>query len=305
VSATAGPVAAGEVMAPDLAARVTAFARACKSATRSVALYPGEHPAVAESLEAVKAAADAATAHGELPIAVVPDALTVHGRAMARPDPTVAEFAGILHRHQVGQLSIRPGTDAGVWRRFLALLALPPDQARLRGGLGKLWASEGETRVELRIVDYNELLRSRLVGDRATWAENPCTCGRAWPLLQQVDGRVLDAFTTPGGGTIDGCYFTMGFFGLDWLEKFQVIQETPDLLRVFIVPRDPAASRESVEGDLAHYDEHVRIVLGPTCRVEYEFVDAIAPSPQGKHRYTISRLAEQDAGLRGQDAHGR
>jgi len=200
VSATAGPVAAGEVMAPDLAARVTAFARACKSATRSVALYPGEHPAVAESLEAVKAAADAATAHEELHIAVVPDALTVHGRAMARPDPTVAEFAGILHRHQVGQLSIRPGTDAGVWRRFLALLALPPEQARLRGGLGKLWASEGETRVELRIVDYNELLRSRLVGDRATWDAIVAECleGSSFTLDESSIELLLGVLDDPG-----------------------------------------------------------------------------------------------------------
>ena len=53
-------------MAPDLAARVTAFARACKAATRSVALYPGEHPAVTEALEAVTAAAEAATAAAQL-----------------------------------------------------------------------------------------------------------------------------------------------------------------------------------------------------------------------------------------------
>ena len=83
------------------------------------------------------------------------------------------------------------------------------------------------------------LVRYR-IGDRATWAEGPCTCGRAWPLLARVDGRVMDAFSTPGGGTIDGCYFTMGFFGRDWLEKFQVVQETPDLVRVFIILRDPA-----------------------------------------------------------------
>jgi phenylacetate-CoA ligase len=141
------------------------------------------------------------------------------------------------------------------------------------------------------------LVRYR-IGDRATWAEGPCTCGRAWPLLQQVNGRVMDAFATPGGGTIDGCYFTMGFFGRDWVEKFQVVQEAPDLLRVFIVLRDPATPRERFEADIAHYDEHARTVLGPACRVEYEFVDAITPSPQGKHRYTISKLATLDAELR-------
>jgi len=161
--------AALEPMSSDMAAKVTAFARACKAAARTVALYPGEHPAVGTALAAVTAAAEEATSTALLQLAVRPDALTVEGRAIPRPDAAVADLAGILHRHQVGQLTIRPLTDADTWRRFLALLSLPPDQARLRGGLGQLWASEGETRIEVRTLDYNELLRSRVRGDKATW----------------------------------------------------------------------------------------------------------------------------------------
>ena len=163
------PTVAPDPMPAELAARVTAFARACKAAVRTVALYPGEHPAVASALAAVTAAAEAATAQALLPLAVRPDGLTVDGRPVARPDAAVADLAAILHHHQVGQLTIRPLTDADTWRRFLALLSLPPDQARLRGGLGKLWASEGETRIEVRTLDYNELLRSRVRGEQATW----------------------------------------------------------------------------------------------------------------------------------------
>jgi hypothetical protein len=160
---------APEPMSADMAARVTAFARACKAAVRTVALYPGEHPAVGTALAAVTAAAEEATANALLQLAVRPDALTVEGRAIPRPDAAVADLAGILHRHQVGQITIRPLTDAETWRRFLALLSLPADQARLRGGLGELWASEGETRIEVRTLDYNELLRARVRGDKATW----------------------------------------------------------------------------------------------------------------------------------------
>lgn len=136
------------------------------------------------------------------------------------------------------------------------------------------------------------LIRYR-IGDRATWAEGPCTCGRAWPLLAQVNGRVMDAFATPGG-TIDGCYFTMGFFGRDWIESFQVVQERPDLVRAYIVPRDRHLTIESVAEDLRDYDEHVRTVMGQACRTEYEFVDTITPSPQGKHRYTICKVPPPD-----------
>jgi len=167
---------APEPMPAELSARVTAFARACKAAARSVALYPGEHPAVASALTAVTAAAEAATAGHHLPLAVLPDGLTVDGRVMARPDPTVADFAALLHRHQVGRMTLLPQTDVDTWRRFLALVALPPDQARLRGGLGNLWASEGESRIEVRSLDYGELLRSHLYGDEATWNAIVANC---------------------------------------------------------------------------------------------------------------------------------
>jgi HEAT repeat protein len=186
-------------MAADLAARVTAFARACKAAARSVALYPGEHPAVASALAAVTAAAEAATAGLHLPLAVLPDGLTVEGRAMTRPDATVADFAALLHRHQVGQLTLLPQTDIDTWRRFLALVALPPDQARLRGGIGKLWASEGESRIEVRSLDYGELLRSRLHGDEATWDAIVARCleGSSFSLDQGLIEMLFGVLQDP------------------------------------------------------------------------------------------------------------
>ena len=189
-STAVGPIAGIEPMAPELAARVTAFARACKTAARSVALYPGEHPAVAAALVAVTAAAEAATTSTTLQIDVLPNALTVNGRAMARPDGAVTDLAALLYRHQVGQLSIHPQADADLWRRFLALLALPPDRTRLRGGLGKLWASESEPRIEIRSLDFNELLRSRIRGEQATWSAIIAGCLEGHTV--SVDDRTVE-----------------------------------------------------------------------------------------------------------------
>ena len=197
--AAADQTPAFEPMAPDLAGRVTAFARACKAAARSVALYPGEHPAVASALTVVTAAAEAATSGRHLPLAVLPDGLTVDGRALARPDATVADFAALLHRHQVGLLTLLPQTDADTWRRFLTLLAMPADQARLRGGLGKLWASEGESRIEVRTLDYGELLRSRLHGDEASWDAIIARCleGSAFALDQGLIEMLFGVLQDP------------------------------------------------------------------------------------------------------------
>jgi phenylacetate-CoA ligase len=134
------------------------------------------------------------------------------------------------------------------------------------------------------------LIRYR-IGDRAAWADGPCSCGRAWPLLKEVSGRVNDAFRIPDGGTIDGCFFTMGFFGREWLERFQVVQETPDLVRAYLVLRQPVPPQDELERELAGYADHVRLVL-PDAKVDFQIVDAIKPSPQGKHRYTISKLID-------------
>ena len=169
-------VAETEPLAPELAARVTAFARACKAATRTVALYPPEHPAVGMALDAITSAAHVATAASALKLAVLPETLSVEGRHLARTDVAVAEFAALLHSHQVGQLTVHPLTDTDLWRRFLALLALPPDQTRLRGGLGRLWSSEGQPRIEVRSLDYREMLRSQLTGDRASWDRIVASC---------------------------------------------------------------------------------------------------------------------------------
>ncbi len=170
------PAAGAGPMPPDLANRIAAFARACRAAARAVALYPSDHPALAAALEAVTAAAEEAAGGSALSLAVLPDALMVDGRRMLKPDPAAAEIAGLLHRHQVGLFSVHPHTTPEVWRLFLALLTLQPEQARLRGGLSRLWASEGETRIELRAVNYHELLRVRSGGERATWEAIAAQC---------------------------------------------------------------------------------------------------------------------------------
>ena len=41
-----------ETLSPDLAQRLTEFARACKAATRSVTLYPGGHPSTSMAPDA-------------------------------------------------------------------------------------------------------------------------------------------------------------------------------------------------------------------------------------------------------------
>ena len=165
-----------EPLPADASAGLIAFARACKAAAHAVVLYPAEHPTISGALSSLATAAQAATASGALTIGVTPDTLTVDRRQIAKPDAAVTELAALLHAHQVGQFIVQPQLDAELWRRFLTVLAVPPDQARLRGGLARLWSSEAQSGIEVRRIDFNELLRERIRGDRATWERIVAEC---------------------------------------------------------------------------------------------------------------------------------
>jgi len=160
---------APEPLPAEAAERLTAFARACKAAARAVALYPAEHPTVSIALLSLAAAAETATASGPLSLGVTTDQLLVDGRQIEKPDAAVTALAALLHAHQVAHVIVQPQSDEALWRRFLTVLAVPPEQTRVRGGLARLWSSEGEPKIELRRIDFNELLRERIRGDRATW----------------------------------------------------------------------------------------------------------------------------------------
>lgn len=134
------------------------------------------------------------------------------------------------------------------------------------------------------------LIRYR-IGDLAAWAAGECACGRAWPRLASVAGRVSDVFIRPDGTRIHGEYFTHLFYFLDWVGKFQVEQHTPSHLTVHIVPNcrseDPA--REHVEA-IAEVVAKIRLVMGASCQVDLAFTESIPPTASGKFRYTISHV---------------
>ncbi len=129
------------------------------------------------------------------------------------------------------------------------------------------------------------------IGDMASWAEAACPCGCAWPMLKEVTGRVSDTFSTRDGSKVHGEYFTHLFYFRDWVEKFQVIQEDFEHVRILLVALDKAADTQTYAKDLEDITHKIRLVLGDACQVEYSFVDHIPPSASGKYRYTISKPA--------------
>jgi hypothetical protein len=148
-------------LSPGLTATLAEFARACKAAARAVSLYPAAHPAIAATLGRLVEAAERATASGPFALQVRPHLILIDGAAPARPDQAIAELADLLHRHVIGQLVLHGGADAQTWRALLLLLARTPEENRADGGIARLWTRSGGPSLEIREVDYAEVLRER------------------------------------------------------------------------------------------------------------------------------------------------
>jgi hypothetical protein len=174
-----------EPMPAERSGLLAEFARACKAAARAVSLYPGAHPAIGGSLSRLVSAAARLTSDGRVVCSVHPDILAIDGQAPVRPDPAIGELASLLHDRLIGELTIQRDADAEDWRALLLLLARAPEDLIAEGGIGSAWAGSGRSHVEIREIDYAEVLRERGGGEKAQW-------DRIVALCLQGDGGALD-----------------------------------------------------------------------------------------------------------------
>jgi len=188
-------------------ARLMEFARACKAAARAVVLYPAGHPAIAATLGRIAQITSPAALTSPLRITVLPDGLLLEDRPPARADAAVAELATLLHGHLIGQLVVHPGGDVEAWRAFLLLLGRTPESVRSDGGIARVWTTLAGRHVEVREIDYAEVLRERKGGESAVWDRVIANClqGSVFELDEEeikellgiaIDGDRLSALLT-------------------------------------------------------------------------------------------------------------
>src|SRR5688500_1933860 len=145
---------AAEPLPVDQSTALAEFARACKSAARSVSMYPGTHPAIASALSRVTAAGQRLTVAGDVTVGVHPNALVVDGRVPARPDAAIVDLAALLHGHLVGERRVSREAEAADWHSLLLILSRAPEELIQEGGVAKAWATAGGTHLDIREIDY-------------------------------------------------------------------------------------------------------------------------------------------------------
>ncbi len=126
------------------------------------------------------------------------------------------------------------------------------------------------------------------IGDTAEVAEaGECLCGRLWPKIATVTGRVSDHFRTRQGKLIHCIYITHLFYGKDDIKNYRVIQHDYEDVEVVMV----AAGKVKTE-TIREIEEKLKLVMGEDCRVAFREVEEIPRLASGKYRFTICELAQ-------------
>ncbi len=121
--------------------------------------------------------------------------------------------------------------------------------------------------------------------DMTSIREEPCSCGRALELMDDVTTKAEDLLTLKDGRLISPSVLTHPFKPLDCIEGSQIVQTAPDRVTVKIIPR--------AEYTAAHTERLVAALterLGADVRVDVQLVTSLDTSPSGKFKWVVSHV---------------
>ena len=137
------------------------------------------------------------------------------------------------------------------------------------------------------LTNYAMPLLRYQIGDRGALMPAKEVSLPGLQFLRNVSGRNVDVFRTREQTLIDGEYFTHLLYHRQWVQKFQVVQKDYDRIVFRVVPTHVSPTAAELEQIVAKS----RLVMGDSCRVEFEFPAELPPHASGKFRYTISEVA--------------
>ncbi|WP_019176636.1 phenylacetate--CoA ligase family protein [Methanomassiliicoccus luminyensis] len=124
-----------------------------------------------------------------------------------------------------------------------------------------------------------------VTGDKGSLLDEPCSCGRDYPLLKEVAGRQQEMLVTPEGKHIHGEFFTHIFWEVPKVKEFQIVQASSEKLIIKLVTEP-----DFNEANLESIKETIRL-RSRGWDVEFRFVDSIDRSHAGKYKFVINEVS--------------
>ncbi|HEY6125479.1 MAG TPA: hypothetical protein VIV63_12575 [Steroidobacteraceae bacterium] len=131
------------------------------------------------------------------------------------------------------------------------------------------------------------LIRYRM-NDTARWNHEPCPCGRTYPVIENIGGRLADQLYDLDGRAVNGTVIGFAFDGMRHIQKAQVVQPADDHWLIRIVPGRgySAADGQQVLDKLAA-EVSSRVVA------RIEVVDSISALPSGKYKWVVREYGHE------------
>ena len=150
-------------------------------------------------------------------------------------------------------------------------------------------AGEAGEIVITSLTNYSMPLIRYKIEDRGILSKKECSCGRGFPLLEKVEGRVRSMFRNKQGDLIESGVFIRLFYFRDNIKQFQVIQESLDQITINLVLKDKKKIKD-VEKDFREINEVIKPIMGIDTKIKYNILNEIKSSPSGKYMYIFSKI---------------
>ncbi len=135
------------------------------------------------------------------------------------------------------------------------------------------------------LYNYGMPLIRYQTNDITSLKNERCSCGREFPLMEDVTTKAEDIITTKDGRFISSSILTHPFKPMHNVAESQIIQEDLENIRIKIV-KLPAYKDEDTRYLLTEFKKRV----GDDMKIEIEFVESIPRTKAGKFRWVISKV---------------
>jgi len=128
------------------------------------------------------------------------------------------------------------------------------------------------------------------IGDLGRALDEPCRCGRGFPLIGDLDGRRQDAVRGGTGGRVTAAQLERVFQADPDIRFFQVLGADGGGARADVVPRGRGLTPEAT----ARYTTRLRAILGETAPIEIRAVDRLPFERNGKYAFVRNPAGRPD-----------
>ena len=132
------------------------------------------------------------------------------------------------------------------------------------------------------------IIRYEGMGDMATIAPDPCSCKAHSPVLQVIDGRMVDSFILPDGRIVHPFRLTIPMEHVPGIWKYQIRQERPDFVRALIVTHEQCTVDADTPKDAEMFQRIIfglGEILGDGVKVEVTLVDELPQVAGSRHKF--------------------